>query len=430
MGGTNSTASRDAGEEAKPSAEHEGRGQECAEDASSVAKTSAPVRSAEVDATAHQEQLAKNGEGCATTPGNSIGQSSASTVSQKATSPETKQVEASASTAAGTDDDAKTPSKKPAALSEVAWNTDAAPFTPSPARANLTPLSIGRVGDVPQSPQQPQPEGEAAAAQPGEINSIPQHAQEGTAEAGLVEAGLRAQEAGSRAPPFAPFGVVPGAAPPGGAGLTVPWQPGYQEWAAASADPEMHQRMIEHQAFLEGWRAAAAQAAAAHVATQWTPPLSPQGVWPHPMSPAAPQPGLHVAPYGSPVPMPAQYPPALPSQTPVPAMKLPHEEGKAWLLNPDARNNDSADVRNGHYQSQAHDKSVEASEQVQGGDSPRSHLLKLCGAWGALSNSKSPVVLTAPASGALQRTELLAFQRAVGPTGPPPELQNLHCGTR
>lgn len=64
---------------------------------------------------------------------------------------------------------------------------------------------------------------------------------------------------------------------------------------------------------------------------------------------------------------------------------------------------------------------------ISGKDSPRSSILKLCGAWGALSAPPKPVIRLATDEGfARERAELLHFRRLT-PAEKPKELATLGC---
>lgn len=63
---------------------------------------------------------------------------------------------------------------------------------------------------------------------------------------------------------------------------------------------------------------------------------------------------------------------------------------------------------------------------ISNSESPRSSILKLCGAWGALAKQNTPKLSLEPGH-AKQRAELLHYRRALGATAPPQEVATLTC---
>ncbi|CAJ1446932.1 unnamed protein product, partial [Effrenium voratum] len=195
-------------------------------------------------------------------------------------------------------------------------------------------------------------------------------------------------EAGSRRPSFAAYGYPPAAATAAHAK------------AAAYSDPALARVMME-KAFYDGWADAAAAARAGPPFVPPSPPMTPAG------TPAAPLVGgvaaslrAHVATMPAVPPSPAQGPLPLSPQVQVPVPKL----GAA----------PAAQVPAGGV-------------IVSGKDSPRSSILKLCGAWGALTHPKPTVKMATDEGFARDRARLLHVRRLVGMSGPPKELVALTC---
>lgn len=208
-------------------------------------------------------------------------------------------------------------------------------------------------------------------------------------------------EAGSRRPSFSHYGY-PAAAPP--------HAPQYPE--------QVMQQMMMQKAFYDGWVDAASRAAAmphAPGSSAVTPPLTPAVQTPV-LGGVAASLNAHV-----------QAMQAAQGQPPSPARQVAP-------VSPGALPNTPSQASTGDLSWQPRTDGLQVPQAPAGGvivsgkDSPRSNILKLCGAWGALAAPPvppKPMVRLATQKGfAHDRAELLFFRR---PMERPKELATLSC---
>eukprot|EP00435_Cladocopium_sp_Y103_P053285 s235_g17.t1 len=185
-------------------------------------------------------------------------------------------------------------------------------------------------------------------------------------------------EAGSRRPSFSPFGY-PGA----GAAPSASHAPPYPD--------EVMRQMMMQKAFYDGWVDAAARAAGAGAAMP-----------PHPHAPGALAPGAVTPPLTPAVQTPVLGGVAASLNAHVQAMQAaqgqpPSPARQVAPLSPGALPNTPSQASTGdlswHQRTDGLQVPVQAPAGgviVSGKDSPRSSILKLCGAWGALAAPPAP----------------------------------------
>lgn len=215
-------------------------------------------------------------------------------------------------------------------------------------------------------------------------------------------------EAGSRRPSFTPYGY-PGAA------AGAPHAPQYPE--------QVMQQMMMQKAFYDGWVDAAARAAGSAM-PPGAPGAAPGAVTP-PLTPAVQTPVLGgvAASLNAHV----QAMQAAQGQPPSPARQVAP-------VSPGALPNTPSQASTGDLSWHQRTDGFQVPQAPAGGvfvsgkDSPRSSILKLCGAWGALAAppvAPKPTVRLATEKGfAHDRAELLFFRR---PMERPKELATLGC---
>mmetsp|Transcript_40077 Transcript_40077/g.89820 ORF Transcript_40077/g.89820 Transcript_40077/m.89820 type:complete len:380 (+) Transcript_40077:36-1175(+) len=243
-------------------------------------------------------------------------------------------------------------------------------------------------------------------------------------------------EAGSRRPSYTPYG--PYGPPP------VPGVP-------YTGDPVMQRAMME-KAFYDGWADAAAAAARAAVASGQIPPPA---VPPSPASTAGGQASVPTPVIGGVAASLAAHVQAMPPspamqaaaplqpQPPSPATQVPGMQPISPALSgsqlqmpntpSQASTGEHTSLDQLQYQQRIDLQPVQVAATVPahptaipGSESPRSSILKLCGAWGALAKQNIPKLAMGPGH-ALQRAMLLHFRNRLGATPAPKEVATLTC---